>query len=283
MQQEFFKGADKKEYNLSQSQIDSYNKDGYIVIEGLFSQEECDFMLNRMLHCADENFAAIMNPDRIDYLLAQTYSRLRSSFEKYLHGNMLIGDLSDNLNKYVEIANLMRNILKDQRVGEILKTLQGKEVVALMSQMLFKEANSPYASQAWNPHQDNSYPQNENKAYITTNLFLSDADLDNGCLYMFPGSHRELILPVEPTPSYREVVGTNPGNTVPLEVLKKYQQVNLIVKKGDLLVMNGNTIHGSYPNKSKTRSRPLFSCSYISKGEFFIPGKNARRMEISLN
>ena len=41
----------------------------------------------------------------------------------------------------------------------ILETLTNAKVVGLMSQILFKEAGSPYASQAWNPHQDNSYPQ----------------------------------------------------------------------------------------------------------------------------
>ena len=50
--------------------------------------------------------------------------------------------------------------------------------------MLFKEANTRYASQAWNPHQDNIYTQNNSKLsngfttqYLTTNFFLADAML----------------------------------------------------------------------------------------------------------
>ena len=75
----------------------------------------------------------------------------------------------------------------------------------LMSQMLFKEVNSRYASQAWNPYQDNSYPRNEtinsanglNTQYITTNFFLEDANKENGTLYVYPGSHKLGLLEVQ--------------------------------------------------------------------------------------
>ena len=62
-----------------------------------------------------------------------------------------------------------------------------------------------------------------------------------------------------------------------------YEKVDVNFRKGDLLVLHGNCIHGSYANVSKKRSRPLFSCSYITKGEEFIPGRTARRKVIPLH
>ena len=211
-------------------------------MEGVFSSSECDKLLETFERHANKDFAAILNLDR-------------------------------------EIPEA-RAVMKNPKIVSILETLQGENVVGLMSQVLFKKAGSPYASQAWNPHQDNAYPQGRPGAYITINLFLADADPENGGMYIYPGSHREPLLPFEPVKSYREDLGANPGNIV--KVPEKYKRADVIVKKGGMLVLNGQVIHGSYPNRSKTRSRPLFSISYITEGEDFIPGKNANRMVIPL-
>jgi ectoine hydroxylase-related dioxygenase (phytanoyl-CoA dioxygenase family) len=174
----------------------------------------------------------------------------------------------------------IREIMKDARCVDLLETLQGAEVVALMSQVLFKRVGTPYAAQAWNPHQDNCYPRAEHGAYITVNIFLADSDPDNGGLYVFPGSQKEGLLPAEPTPSYREIPGTNPGNTV--RVPERYPRVDLSIPKGGMIVLHGDLIHGSYPNRTTDRSRPLFSISYITKGKDFIPGNSAKRTVIPL-
>jgi len=162
---------------------------------------------------------------------------------------------------------------------DALEALQGEPVVGLMSQMLFKEAGTRYADQAWRPHQDNSYPQSPNAKYITTNMFLQPVDVENGTLYIYPGTHREPILPYEPNISYREQDG-RPGNEV--RIPEGYEKVDIVAEAGDVLVMNGNVIHGSYANRHRTRSRPLLSCSYISEGEPFVPGNTAKRMAIPL-
>ena len=60
------------------------------------------------------------------------------------------------------------------------------------------------------------------------------------------------------------------------------RKVDLTMKKGDALFLHGNCAHGSYGNKSKTRNRPLYSITYIKKGEEFLVGKNANRIEYSL-
>ena len=106
-----------------------------------------------------------------------------------------------------------------------------------------------------------SYHQNPNGKTITTNLACEDADVENGTLFLYPGSHKEGIINFEPRKSFREDKGKQPGNTLVLP--KKYQdkKTDCLMKKGDVLFLHGNCIHGSYPNKSKTRSRPLIHLS----------------------
>lgn len=227
---------------LDPEEIRSYRENGYLVVANLLSDDVCEAIRAACRAHADEKFSAILNLDRI--------------------------------------VPALRGVMKHPAVVEIVETLQEAEVVGLMTQVLFKEVGSPYASQAWNPHQDNAYPQAPDGAYVTVNLFLADADADNGGMYVYPGSHREGSLPFKPTVSYRERVGANPGNTC--EVPPQYERLDLKVPGGSLLVLHGNLIHGSYPNRSLTRSRPLFSISYLTKGAPFLPGNTARREVIAL-
>jgi len=238
-------GLSQEPYDLIEDQLNFYHENGYLVVDGLFTEQECDAMNKITRPLADENFSAIHNIDR---------------------------DIPE-----------MRSVMKAPKIVSILEKLQNSEVVGLMSQVLFKEVESPYASQVWNPHQDNSYPQSPDGAYITINIALENQDQENGCLYIYPGSHKDGIFACEPTISYREDPNSNPGSTVEASILGRFESVktNLEIKRGGTLFLHGNCIHGSYANTSN-RSRPLMSISYLTKGAFFLVGKNANRMEISL-
>ena len=56
--------------------------------------------------------------------------------------------------------------------------------MGLSTQMIFKEAYSAYASQAWLPHQDNRYIDKKNGQYITTNWFMRESTPENGGIYV---------------------------------------------------------------------------------------------------
>lgn len=230
---------------LRSDEIYFYRDYGYLIVDDIYRPQECDAIIAEIESHADSDFSAIMNLDRK--------------------------------------SEAMRSIMRKWRAVTILEELQGAEVVGLMSQVLFKKVGSKYANQAWNPHQDNSYPKAEHGAYITINVFLEDADRENGSLYAYAGSHHESLLDAEPTVSYHETTGSNPGKVIkdPSRYLK-YPKDDLSFKKGSMLVLHGNLVHGSYPNLSPTRSRPLFSVSYITKNIPFWSGKNAKREIIEL-
>ena len=259
---------------LTQEKIKFYKEYGYLIISDVLTSDEVEDYKAVIRKCANKDFAAIMNPDRLDFLIAQCHELIDVDW------NLL--EKLKFLSDCQEAVNYTTDLMKNHNAVYILETLQDEEVVGLMSQMLFKEANSKYASQAWNPHQDNTYPRNENGKYITTNFFLEDADIENGTLYVYPGSHKGGLYEADMTRSYRESSNKNPGNTIDDGVLDKFEKVTVNFKKGDMIVLHGNLIHGSYPNLSTDRNRPLLSCSYISSGEDFISGKNAQRKVINL-
>jgi phytanoyl-CoA hydroxylase len=248
---------------LSETQIKFYNDNGYLVLDDVHSQEYTERFLSAIRRHANKDFAAILNPDREDELIKND-ERPKS-------------DLT--LEEIKETSNLCKEVISNKKIINVLRTLQNNDIVGLSSQMIFKEAYSTYSSQAWLPHQDNRYIDNQNAQYITANWFLRNADPENGGIYVYPGSHKLSLLPAPDKKSYRENSNTNPGREcqIPEEFVDKKK--NIILKADSVVILNGNCIHGSYSNNS-SRSRPWLSTCYITKGEYYNIGKNSKRIEI---
>ena len=177
----------------------------------------------------------------------------------------------------------IRAIQVHPNMAAILENLYNRfnGIVAVQSMFLFKSAGTPYGNQAWNPHQDDSYVGMPWGTYFTGNIAFANQDVENGCMYIYPKSHFENILEFEPTPSFHENQAKNPGNRI-LKVPEKYRKIDLFLKKGSCLILHGNVIHGSYPNISKSRGRPMLLLPYIIDGVPFPRGNNANRMRIPL-
>ncbi len=269
-----------EEKMISNEKIEFYKENGYVIFNNVLDNDTCNKYLAQIKKHANKDFGAIMNPDRFDFLVAQSF--------EHVSNDLSLSDRVDHIEECRQTSKMTYDIMADKNAVNILETLQQTEVVGLMSQMLFKEAETRYAKQSWHPHQDNIYPRNNTilkngftTQYLTTNFFLEDSNLENGTLYIYAGSHKHGLFDAESNISYREKGDQNPGNKISDEILAKFSKNDCEFKKGDLLVLNGNCIHGSYPNNSK-KSRPLLSVSYISKGEKFISGNNAKRMVINL-
>lgn len=241
-----------REEPLSADQIKFYDVNGYLVVDDLFTPEECGQAYTMYQRYAMPDFRGIMNLYRgvIEY---------------------------DDEKKVVtpEDVALEIALIRHPSIVVALEELQGAEVVCLQTMFLFKKSGSPYAGQAWNPHQDNAYAQAAWGRYLTGNIALSDQDPSNGCMYIFPGSHYEPLLPAEKMNSFHEEPGKNPGHRV--EVPHSYAKVELHLRQGSVLFLHGNVIHGSYPNRSSHQDRPMLLIPYITKGALFIPGQRAKR------
>lgn len=229
-------------HRLTAEQVAAYDDDGYLVVDGVFTEAQCAAALALFEPHAPPDFGGIMNLDRT--------------------------------------VQAVRDICADPAVVGMLEQLQRAEVSLLQSMFLFKRAGSPYAAQAWSPHQDNAYPQAEVGAYLTANIAYTDQDVENGCMFIYPGSHREGLLPFRPAKSFHEEFGARPGHVV--EVPSGYHPVDLPLKRGSVVFLHGCVIHGSHPNTSVSRSRPMLLIPYITAGKSFIPGKVAQRKEIAV-
>jgi phytanoyl-CoA hydroxylase len=233
---------------LDREQILFYRDNGYLIVPNLLTDDQCDRMYGVF-----KEYAPRIDPE------------------------------------YKGIMNLdrddyrIRHLICYYKIVLILDALQDAEVVGLQSMFLFKKAGS---TQAWNPHQDNAYPRAPWGMYITGNIPFADQDKENGCMFVYPGSHREDLLPAEFFRSFHEEKGKNPGHDLSKSLPRDYAPIDIPMKKGSLLILHGNCAHGSYPNNSKDRDRPMILIPYGTKGitqhPNFIAGKTGRREEFSL-
>jgi phytanoyl-CoA hydroxylase len=136
--------------------------------------------------------------------------------------------------------------------------------VKCMQSMLFIKASGK-PGQAW--HQDEIYIPTRDRSLTGAWIAMDDATVENGCLWVIPGSHRRGILwelhlhddrRFDCSAESRGYPWTN-DDAVPVEV-----------KAGSIVVFNGYTLHRSLPNTAKTGFRRSLVNHYMS-AESLLP------------
>ena len=232
--------------NFGQREIDFYSKNGYLIINNVISEEECDYFLN----------------------LCKKFS--------FNNDNKNLSEIPQVHREIPETLQLMKN----KNVVSIIETLLNGESVGLQTVCSFKKANTPSGNMAWNAHQDGTYIEIDQDKYISGDIALDNHKKNSGVLYVYPGSHKEEILDYIPNKSFGESI-EKPGNKVK-NIPTKYKPVELFLKKGSLLSFHSNVIHGSSKNTTKNDWRPLFLMAFMKKGATYNPGKIAKRKAIEL-
>jgi ectoine hydroxylase-related dioxygenase (phytanoyl-CoA dioxygenase family) len=122
--------------------------------------------------------------------------------------------------------------------------LGGKELDCFLSQFIFK--NPGAWGQPW--HQDSLYFPFDRSPQVGLWLAASEATLENGCLHVLPGSHRE--------PVHAHVPDRRPGaNYGYFEIVDHdmSKAIPVTMKPGDLLVFHSHLMHRSTDNVSRGR------------------------------
>ena len=110
---------------------------------------------------------------------------------------------------------------------------------------------------AW--HQDNGVvlPSADNTNMLTVWFSLTDASVENGCLQVIPGSHRDCLHTHCFSPF---------GMRIPDGELHLDQAMPVPTRRGDILLLHARTCHGSLPNVS-TSLRCSFDIRYNPIGQ----------------
>ena len=140
-------------------------------------------------------------------------------------------------------------------VAAVLEDLLGKPALGAQTMYYFK----PPGAKGQGMHQDNFYLLAKPATCIAAWTAIDSADIDNGCLYVVPGSHRDSIYcPEEGAEKWMSY-----GDSHITKFPRDQKPIPVPVKRGDTMFFSGNLIHGSGPNRTKDRSRRTFIGHYI--------------------
>jgi phytanoyl-CoA hydroxylase len=181
-----------------------------------------------------------------------------------------VGETDDELLQRVlcihfphKVSELMYQTLAHPAVVEVLTAVIGPNVKCMQSMLFIKAAGKP--GQAW--HQDEDYILTRDRSLIGAWIALDDATIENGCLWIIPGSHKHGIL------WEQEWHGDRRFDCALQSVNFPYTDDDSIpveVKAGSVVFFNGYTLHRSLPNRASGGYRRALVNHYMS-AESLLP------------
>ena len=248
------------------SDYNFFKEHGFVVLKKIYTKKERKEILKALLECSDLNFSQMLNVHKKEFLISQVSKKINTA------DSMVIR--SDLVKRYFYLSELFLNVFKKKLFTKKIDNLYKKECVGLQTQVIFKKPKTRFGKQVYLPHQDNSYAQNKNGLFFTSHLLLENANIQNGTIYVYDKSHTVGLKKFIPTKSYGN--SKKAGNEIDVKTInEKYKKIAIKGQVGDILVMHGNLIHGSYENMTHNKSRTTFCLCAIPKNEKFIKGNNS--------
>lgn len=236
-------GAKVGRYSLEPEQLAFFERNGYLLLEGWFSEEELAWLRAEYERlAADERLR-----DRPEVISEPDSDAVRSIFAP-----QRFSALYDRLGRSTRLLDIAMQIL-------------GGPVYLHQARINVKPA---FVGRAFSWHSDFETWHVEDGLprirCLSCSVFLTDNDDKNGPLYVIPGSHRQYVscAGVTPEDHYREsLVNQRFGSPDPASmrrICEGREMVGAFAPAGSLLVFDGNVMHGSPDNMSPWPRADLF-------------------------
>jgi phytanoyl-CoA hydroxylase len=145
----------------------------------------------------------------------------------------------------------MRAMVQHPPIVAVLREIVGPDLKCMQSMLFVKNAGKP--GQAW--HQDETFIPTPDASLTGVWIALDDATIDNGCLWVQPGSHRERRLwPSRPCTDAR-FDGAPESHGWESPKWPREGGVPAEVAAGSVVFFNGYTLHRSLHNQRRSGFR----------------------------
>ncbi|WP_316790019.1 phytanoyl-CoA dioxygenase family protein [Pedobacter frigoris] len=175
---------------------------------------------------------------------------------------------ADVLKKYVaihfphKISPVIKKNLSQEGIVSVLENIVSPNVKCMQSMLFVKGPGK--AGQAW--HQDEFYIPTRDKSLIGVWIAIDDASIENGCLWIIPGSHKSgYMMPRVDNFSdeYADI------DTIDVTSYKE-EIIPVEVKSGTVVFFHGYLLHSSKRNKTSDNFRMALVNHYMS-AESMLP------------
>lgn len=226
---------------LTEQQVRDYHANGFLILEDAFGADE------------------------IEALRKETVAICRGQRGEL---NVSLGDHTNESDDQVmqqylcihfphKVSDVMLDALKHPNIANALSQVISPDVKCMQSMLFIKAAGKP--GQAW--HQDEDYIPTRDRSLTGAWIAMDDATVENGCLWVIPGSHQHGILWPQHEHGDRrfDCAGQTEGYPYTDD-----DAIAVQVKAGSVVVFNGYLLHRSLPNRAKAGYRRALVNHYMS-------------------
>jgi phytanoyl-CoA hydroxylase len=254
---------------LTDEMIQSYNKNGYLILDKFLSPEDCKKSIKETLTLIDqftpnEKILSIFSTssetnsqDTSDYF-SQSATNISFFFEKdAILNNKLILDKTVSINKIGhnlhELNPLFKAITFSEKVQNIARSLDFWDPVVAQSMVIIKP---PKIGGDVVAHQDSTFLYTSPLSLAGFWVPFEDATIENGCLWGIPGSQKYSLS--------KQYIHNKELKKNTFTVLQEANWNNdlfipLEMKAGSLVIFPGTFVHKSEKNQSNDKSRIAYS------------------------
>jgi phytanoyl-CoA hydroxylase len=219
---------------LSDQRVHEYEERGYLDVESLLTTEQLAELRQRT-----EDIVEGRVPDFPDEKL---------EFEPGANGVRTMLTVR-KMNHCAESDPVLMRHAKNEKILDIVECLLGPDIKLYSSQAFMKPpggVEKPY-------HQDSPYFTIEPMSLTTCWIALDDVTLENGCLWVVPGSHRLGPLPH----SEKWEIGDRVDMRIPETAFDRNLEVPITLRAGSCSFHHSLLLHMSHPNQTPHPRRGL--------------------------
>lgn len=251
---------------LTQEQLAFYRDNGYLIVEDLLEQAECDNIIRHAeevimgatplspgtgvwMEPAAQELGLVNDENRCEYLF-------KIGHQMHMHPGVF--------QKYATHPN----------VAAALKDLIGPDVKCVQSMYIDKP---PHLGVGQPYHQDSWYLKTDPDSLLALWIACDDADVANGCLHVIPGSHLDPVHPHEmPLDPAQRIL------YIEVRTARSRKEIAVPLKKGDGVFFAGHVLHRSGNNTTSDRTRRAYVLHYGNAKSKWLNNPTAKNPFLSV-
>lgn len=240
-------GTDAAQTDAVAVNVAAYRENGYLVVPDALTAAEIEELRSEITHICRGNRGEIRGVTPADPGAADDDVLRRYLCIHFPH----------------KISDVMLRYVQHPVMADVLTQLIGPNVKCMQSMLFIKSAGKP--GQAW--HQDEDFIPTRDRSLTGGWIALDDAIIENGCLWVIPGSHKRGILWPQREHDNRDFDCTVESFRFPYS---DDDAIPVEVKAGSIVFFNGYLLHRSLPNRAKSGYRRVLVNHYMS-AESLLP------------